>query len=68
MATPTKRAKYSTTEVSIDGYIHNVSPIKTSRNGAQFFNATLQSQTGYEQMVSWKSDAHRAFKDMEKAR
>ncbi len=44
---------------SISGYLHNVSPIKTSRKNNRYFNATLQvSRDEYHNTVVFATEKH----------
>ena len=56
-----KNNKISDEEKKAIGFLHDVSPVKTSKNDRKYFNATMQTSKGYETVVSFKSEAHISF-------
>ena len=68
MASTPKKIKMSDEEKRAIGFLHDVSPVKTSKNNRKYFNATMQTSTGYETVVSFKSEAHKSFMEMASAK
>lgn len=67
MSLPAKRRKFDLEEEqSVEGYIHSVSPIKTSKNNNRYFNAVVQESDKFTDLVSYKADLHEKMEDMEK--
>ncbi|XP_062583667.1 uncharacterized protein LOC134245396 [Saccostrea cucullata] len=64
MATPEKRFKADQEE--IEGYIHDVSPLKTSKNSNKYFNAVLQEAEGFSDVVCFRADLQPQLVDFEK--
>ena len=65
MATP-KNMKIG--DASKIDYLHNVSPVKTSKSNYKYFNAVIQTADDCEDIVSFKAEAHKTFVDMSEAR
>ena len=62
MASTPKKTRLETN--SVTGFLQSISPLKTSKNNRKYFNAILQTKTGYEPVVSFKPEAHRTFEEM----
>ncbi|VDI03381.1 Hypothetical predicted protein [Mytilus galloprovincialis] len=50
----------------IVGYLHDISPIKTSKNNTRYFNATLQNRDEFHRLVCFSLDKLSAFTNAEK--
>ncbi|CAC5416139.1 unnamed protein product [Mytilus coruscus] len=50
----------------IVGYLHDISPIKTSKNNTRYFNATLQNRDEFHRLVCFSPDKLSAFTNAEK--
>lgn len=62
MASPTKKFKVDDQAVSIDGYIHSVSPVQTSKNNVRYFKYTVQtSNDGFEDGLVFSPEKHGVF-------
>ncbi|XP_062597153.1 uncharacterized protein LOC134258618, partial [Saccostrea cucullata] len=73
MATPKKLAKLivksdETPAENIQGYVHEVSPLKTSKNNNKYFNAKFQDNESFLDMVCYRSDLLEQMKELEKNR
>lgn len=54
--------------VEVEGYIHNVSPMKLSRNNNNYFNAVFQDEEKYVDLVCFVPEYNSVLSDMEKTR
>jgi hypothetical protein len=72
MATPKKikllDSRPNDDEIDIEGYIHDVTPVKTSRNNNKYFNAVVQQKEKFTDMVCYRSDLHDKMTDLQKNR
>lgn len=62
MASTLEKQRQDATKI---GYLQKVSQLKTSK---KYFNATLQTQTSYENVGSFKKEEHKTFVDISKAK
>ncbi|XP_061169175.1 uncharacterized protein LOC133178499 [Saccostrea echinata] len=54
--------------VEVEGYVHNVSPIKVSRNNNNYFNAVFQDEEKYTDLVCFVPEYNGILKEMEKTK
>uniref|UniRef100_A0A8W8NTQ5 Uncharacterized protein n=1 Tax=Magallana gigas TaxID=29159 RepID=A0A8W8NTQ5_MAGGI len=67
MAAP-KKIKLDEQSIEVEGYVHNVSPLKVSRNNNNYFNAIFQEEGKYTDLVCFVQDYNSVLKDIEKTK
>lgn len=63
-----KKARVEEEPSEIMGYIHNVSPIKLSRNNNKYFNAVFQDHEKYSDLVCFVPEYNQILTEMQKAK
>lgn len=63
-----KKARVEEKPSEIMGYIHNVSPIKLSRNNNKYFNAVFQDHEKYSELVCFVPEYNQILTEMQKAK
>jgi hypothetical protein len=63
-----KRPRLENSTEEMFGYIHNVSPMKLSRNNNSYFNAILQEKEKYNDVVCFVPEYQQILTEMEKSK
>ncbi|KAK3107578.1 hypothetical protein FSP39_017591 [Pinctada imbricata] len=68
MATPDKKMKMLDDTETVNGYLHEVSPMKYSRNNVKYFNAIIQEKDKYTNSVCFRPEFHQNMVQLQKQR
>ena len=69
MATPSKLPKEaSSSQQGIQGYFHDISPVKTSKNNNRYFNAKFQDSESFIDVVCYRTELQEQMAQLEKNR
>ncbi|KAJ8303682.1 hypothetical protein KUTeg_018792 [Tegillarca granosa] len=66
MTSTSKKIKVDGDQHDLTGYIHSISPIKTSEQKCQLFNAVFQTKDSFQDVVAFNTQMHEQMLELEK--